>query len=70
MENILEDKEIVKIVLSKLSQYGNIPSDGFLCGGAVANILMKLKWGGDYPINDLDYKNFKRRSDIEIKFNE
>ncbi len=54
MENILEDKEIVKIVLSKLSQYGNIPSDGFLCGGAVANILMKLKWGGDYPINDLD----------------
>ena len=52
MENILEDKEIVKIVLSKLSQYGNIPSDGFLCGGAVANILMKLKWGGDYPIND------------------
>jgi len=29
-------------------------------------ILSKRK----YPINDLDYKNFKRRSDIEIKFNE
>ena len=29
-------------------------------------ILSKRK----YTINDLDYKNFKRRSDIEIKFNE
>ena len=29
-------------------------------------ILSKRK----YPINNLDYKNFKRRSDIEIKFNE
>ena len=29
-------------------------------------ILSKRK----YPINNLDYKNFKRKSDIEIKFNE
>ena len=54
MENILKDKSIVSVILKELSKYGNIPNDGFLCGGAVANTLMKLKWGGDYPINDLD----------------
>jgi hypothetical protein len=32
----------------------------------IKKILSKRK----YPINNLDYKNFKRRSDIEIKFNE
>ena len=32
--------------------------------------LKKILSKRNYPINDLDYKNFKRRSDIEIKFNE
>ena len=54
MKNILKEKNIVSIILKQLSKYGNIPNDGFLCGGAVANTLMKLKWGGDYPVNDLD----------------
>ena len=63
MKNILKEKNIVSILLKELSKYGNIPNDGFLCGGAVANTLMKLKWGGDYPVNDLDIfvetKNYK-----------
>lgn len=63
MKNILKEKNIVSIILKELSKYGNIPNDGFLCGGAVANTLMKLKWGGDYPVNDLDIfvetKNYK-----------
>ena len=55
MNNLLDKKNIVSIILQKLSKYGNIPSDGFLCGGAVANMLMSLKWGDNhYPINDLD----------------
>ena len=63
MENILKEKNIVSILLKELSKYANLPSDGFLCGGSVANLLMKLKWGGDYPVNDLDIfvetKNYK-----------
>ena len=55
MNNLLDKRNIVSIILQKLSKYGNIPSDGFLCGGAVANMLMSLKWGDNhYPINDLD----------------
>ena len=65
MKNILKEKNIVSIILKELSKYGNIPSDGFLCGGAVANMLMSLKWGdGDYPINDLDiFIETKKSSD-------
>lgn len=63
MVNILEERNIVEVVLNKLSKLGNLPNDGFLCGGAVANMLLSLKWGEDYPINDLDIfvetKNYK-----------
>ena len=54
MGNILKDKNIVKTLLTKLSEFGTIPNDGFLCGGAIANTLMSMEWGGDYPVNDLD----------------
>ena len=54
MESVLNQKNIVKKILTKLSKYGSIPNDGFLCGGAVANTLMSMEWGGNYPINDLD----------------
>ena len=32
--------------------------------------LSKNKSKFKYPINDLDYVNFKRRNDIELKFND
>jgi hypothetical protein len=54
MKEVLREKNIVKLILTKLSKYGTIPNDGFLCGGAVANTLMSMEWGGNYPINDLD----------------
>jgi hypothetical protein len=54
MESVLKQKNIVKLVLNDLSKHGTIPGDGFLCGGAVANILINMTWGVDTPINDLD----------------
>ena len=50
----LEDKDIVNIILRELSKLCTIPKDGFLAGGAVANTLLSMKYGKDYPINDLD----------------
>tara|TARA_R110000751_G_scaffold77362_3_gene156042 strand:+ start:1213 stop:3162 length:1950 start_codon:yes stop_codon:yes gene_type:complete len=54
MNNLLEDKNIVAKILNKLSKLCNIPNSGFLAGGAVANTLLNMKYGEDYPINDLD----------------
>jgi len=54
MNNILEDKDIVAKILNKLSKLCAIPNSGFLAGGAVANTLLNMKYGKDYPINDLD----------------
>lgn len=51
---LLEEKDLVERILNDLSSYADIPSFGFLAGGAVANTLMKFQWGGEYPINDLD----------------
>ena len=51
---ILKDKNIVDKILNDLYVYCDIPNNGFLAGGAVANLLFKYVWGGNYPINDLD----------------
>lgn len=32
----------------------HLPTHGFLAGGAVAALLCKRAWGGEYPVNDLD----------------
>ena len=67
MESVLNQKNIVKKILTKLSKYGSIPNDGFLCGGAVANTLMSMEWGGNYPINDLDiFVESKRNKETNI----
>lgn len=50
----LEDKDIVNIILTELSKLCTIPKSGFLAGGAVANTLLSMKYGKEYPINDLD----------------
>lgn len=52
--NLLEKTNIVEEILLKLSKVSTIPNEGFLAGGAVANILLNMKWEDDYPINDLD----------------
>jgi len=52
--NLLEKTNIVEEILLSLSKVSTIPNDGFLAGGAVANILLNMKWRNDYPINDLD----------------
>jgi hypothetical protein len=52
--DILKEKGIVEKIISDLSVYADIPNNGFLAGGAVANLLMKYVWGESYPINDLD----------------
>ena len=54
MNNVLEKKSLVSEILIELSKYDNIPSSGFLAGGAVANTILNMVWGGNYPINDLD----------------
>lgn len=51
---LLEEKDLVERILKDLSSYGELPNFGFLAGGAVANTLMEYRWGGKYPINDLD----------------
>ena len=52
--NLLKDPNIVEEILMRLSKISNIPNEGFLAGGAVANTLLMMKYGKDYPINDLD----------------
>ena len=52
--NLLKETDIVEQILLKLSKVSTIPNEGFLAGGAVANTLLNMKWGSEYPINDLD----------------
>jgi predicted metalloenzyme YecM len=54
MDGILKDRDIVSKILIKLSELTPIPDNGFLAGGAVANTLLSMKYGEEYPINDLD----------------
>jgi hypothetical protein len=54
--DILKQKNISEYIISELSTLDvEIPNSGFLAGGAVSNMLMRLVWEDDaYPINDLD----------------
>jgi hypothetical protein len=54
MEKFLKTPGLSEKILIELSKLSTIPSTGFLGGGAVANTILKMCWGGDYPINDLD----------------
>ena len=53
-KNILHTDNLRKDIIRKLNQYGELPKTGFLAGGAVANTILSMEWGGDYPVNDLD----------------
>jgi hypothetical protein len=43
-----------KAIIKELNKIQNLPSKGFLCGGAVANMLLSLLDEKKYPINDID----------------
>ena len=70
------DKFDLKIIHIHANNYGGIDKKGnpkvielSMLNSKKINIdkiLSKRK----YPINNLDFKNFKRRSDIKIEFNE
>jgi len=46
---------LTQIALKSLEkEFGPLPTQGFLAGGAVANRLFELKWGQKMPVNDLD----------------
>lgn len=53
-ENLLKNDNLEKDILGRLREYAELPQTGFLAGGAVANTILSMEWGGDYPINDLD----------------
>jgi hypothetical protein len=52
--DLLNDKNIVDKILGELNKLVKVPTSGFLAGGAVANVLLGMKYGANYPINDLD----------------
>ena len=53
-KNILHTDRLGREILGKLNKFVELPETGFLAGGAVANTIFSMEWGGDYPINDLD----------------
>ena len=51
----LKDKNLSTKIIEILTKYSvAIPNEGFLAGGAIANTIFNLFWGGNYPINDID----------------
>ena len=57
-------------ILQRLKHYGPLPTTGFLAGGAVANIILSIVDGTEYPINDLDvfYDSEKTGHDVRELF--
>ena len=47
-------EEIIKKAVQLLHNKFNLPSEGFIAGGSLANTINKLKWGGKCIINDID----------------
>ena len=48
------NNKMSKLVLDRLSKLQKLPESGFLSGGAVANTILSIIDGKEYPINDLD----------------
>jgi hypothetical protein len=53
-KNILHTEGLGREILGKLAKFSELPKTGFIAGGAVANTILSMEWGGDYPVNDLD----------------
>lgn len=54
----INKEKFSKEILDRLSKLQELPKIGFLCGGAVANTILSIIDGKEYPINDLDIFNF------------
>lgn len=52
--SILHDEGQGHNILKILGEYAELPETGFLAGGAVANTLLNMQWGGKFPVNDID----------------
>lgn len=63
-------QQIIQKAVELLQNKFTLPSNGFLAGGALANTINKLKWGGKCVINDIDIfildevKEFNRQDNI------
>ena len=60
IESVKEN--LVTQVLDRLSKLEELPKEGFLCGGSVANTILSIIDGKDYPINDLDIFNIDKET--------
>jgi hypothetical protein len=68
IEKFLKDPKVVDIVLNTLSKHIELPEEGFLAGGSVANTLFGLYHTGNpnlIEVNDIDV--FKLVTDKEVK---
>jgi hypothetical protein len=52
--DFLMQPDLAKRIISMLKARQELPSSGIAAGGAVANPLLSLAHGGDFPINDID----------------
>jgi hypothetical protein len=66
-DNLLKNDKLAKEILERLSEYAELPKTGFLAGGAVANTIMQMEHGSEYPINDLDVFRLTKIGRIESK---
>lgn len=68
----LNKEELVEKIISRLGELSPLPEKGFMSGGAVANTILSIYWGGDYPINDIDIfvEVNKRNVHTPIRYNE
>lgn len=67
LKNILHADTLGRDLLRKLSKFVELPQTGLLAGGAVANTIFSMEWGGDYPINDLDIFRVESTDGLESK---
>jgi hypothetical protein len=68
----LNKKELVEKIISRLGELSPLTEDGFMSGGAVANTILSIYWGGKYPINDIDiFVEVKNKNvNTPIRYNE
>jgi len=66
-DNLLRNDKLAKDILGRLREYGELPKKGFLAGGAVANTILSMKWGGDFPMNDLDIFQIESTKGLKSK---
>lgn len=68
VEDFLKNPKTVEIVLSSLGRKITLPSEGFLAGGSVANMLLSLYHQGTpckFKVNDVDIFNVVDPNEID-----